>query len=356
MLTRSKSDKGRNHNFVSMRTIAILIFNCLLTCATTFGQLKPVMYESGVQASFRGVSVVDNEIAWVSGSTGTVGKTTDGGKSWSFQTVKGFEQVDFRSLYGFDENKALVANAGSPGHILLTSDGGKSWKTVYSNEHEAAFFDGVDFWDANEGIIYGDPIDGKMLLLKTHDGGMSWVPVAHPPTLAEGEASFAASGTGIRCIGKNRAVISTGGVKSRLWISYDRGDNWETIEAPIVQGKNTTGIYSFAVTGASIILVGGDYTDDKIATGHNLYSGDFGQAWKVPTSTTRGYRECVEFVTKKQVVAVGPSGMDMSNDGGKNWSALNDEQGFHVVRKARKGSVIIAAGGNGQIATLSNLK
>jgi photosystem II stability/assembly factor-like uncharacterized protein len=73
--------------------------------------------------------------------------------------------------------------------------------------------DGIDFWNDTEGIIYGDAIDKRMLLLATHDGGKIWkeLPEAQRPILSEGEGSFAASGTGIRYYDQSRLLISTGG-------------------------------------------------------------------------------------------------------------------------------------------------
>ena len=68
-----------------------------------------------------------------------------------------------------------------------------------------------------------------------------------------------------------------------------------------------------------------------------------------PTAPIRGYRECVEPITKKIIVATGPSGTDISYDNGVNWKMLSDEKGLHVVRKARKGTLVIAAGGKGQL-------
>jgi hypothetical protein len=160
-----------------------------------------------VNSSFRALSVVNNKIAWLAGSNGYVGRTTDGGITWQFHQVKNFEQFDFRSLYAFSNRQAIMANAGSPACILLTTDGGKTWKPVYTNTHPDAFFDGIDFWNNKEGIIYGDPIDGNMLLLRTSNGGKSWRTVTASPQPERGEASFAASGTGMRCFHKSDVVL-----------------------------------------------------------------------------------------------------------------------------------------------------
>ena len=130
-------------------------------------QIKWTNIEPATDASFRGASVVDDDVAWVSGSKGWVGVSTDCGRSWRLKQVKGYEKCDFRSIYSFDRKNAIIANAGSPACILYTKDGGNNWKLVYTNSDSNAFFDGIDFWNSQEGIIYGDPIKGHMLLLRT---------------------------------------------------------------------------------------------------------------------------------------------------------------------------------------------
>src|SRR5271165_5371132 len=86
-----------------------------------------------VKSSFRALSVVNDRVAWVSGSNGWIGRSTAGGKNWSFSQMKNFESLDFRSLYAFDSLNCVIANAGSPAYIFRTSDGGKTWTTVYQN-------------------------------------------------------------------------------------------------------------------------------------------------------------------------------------------------------------------------------
>lgn len=306
-------------------------------------------------ASFRGLSIVSDNVAWVSGSTGWIGRTTNGGKQWTFSQVRGFEKYDFRSLYAFDAQTALIANAGAPAYILYTSNGGADWQTVYTNEDPNAFFDGMDFWNAKEGVIYGDPINGRMLLLRTSDGGHTWamLPDESRPLLAEGEASFAASGTAIRCMDKGTVVIATGGNISRLWISFDKAVQWKPIAVPVLQGASTTGMFSVAYRDVKkAIVVGGDYKIDTLRTNHVFYTTDGGQHWKAPTVPTRGFRECVTYVTDRTVLATGPSGTDVSYDGGVSWKSFSDEKGFHVLRKARTGSLMIAAGAGGKISLI----
>jgi photosystem II stability/assembly factor-like uncharacterized protein len=309
-----------------------------------------------VNSSFRGLSVVNDSIAWVSGSNGYVGTLNADNNSWKFFQPTGFEKSDFRSVYAFDEKSLVIANAGSPAYILYTSDNALSWKVVYENKHPDAFIDGIDFWNENDGIAYGDPINRKMLLLFTADGGKTWqeFPDSLRPVLSDGEASFAASGTAIRCINDSKVVIATGGKKSRLWISENKGNTWSTIDVPVIQGEGTQGIFSFTfINDKHAILVGGDYKQDTLKNKHVLYTSDGGLTWKYPVIPTGGYRECIERINENAFIAAGPAGIDISFDKGLSWKPLSSEKLFHVVRKARKGSLVLLAGGNGKIAFIA---
>src|SRR5262245_40010426 len=57
-----------------------------------FGQWQQQNIKS--EADFRGLSAVSANVAWVSGTKGTYGRTTDGGKTWSVGTVPGAEKLD----------------------------------------------------------------------------------------------------------------------------------------------------------------------------------------------------------------------------------------------------------------------
>ena len=334
-----------------------ILFCCVLITNFCLGQKFTFMpVNTGTNASFRGLSVVNNNVAWISGSNGWVGLSVDGGQHWAFNQLKGYEKLDFRSIYAFNETTCIIANAGSPAYILKTTDGGKNWKQVYENNDQNAFIDGIDFWNKKEGIIFGDPINSQMLVLKTLDEGEHWLqqPESNRPLLIEGEASFAASGTTIRCIGKQAVAIATGGKTSRLWLSLDKGNTWKKVETPIIQGVSTQGIFSVAFNEnlKTTILVGGDFQQDSLKKDHVFYTHDGGTTWNAPTSPTRGYRECVEYITTNTLIATGPTGTDVSYDGGLNWIALSDEKSFHVIRKARKGNLIVLAGGEGKLSVV----
>src|SRR5215203_3372396 len=112
----------------------------------------------GTNTSLRGLSVVTDYVVWVSGSNGTVGKSTNGGKDWRWFIVKGFEQTDFRDIEAFDASTAIIMGTGEPAYILKTTNGGESWKVVYENKSRGMFLDAMEFWNADAGIVIGDPI------------------------------------------------------------------------------------------------------------------------------------------------------------------------------------------------------
>jgi photosystem II stability/assembly factor-like uncharacterized protein len=261
--------------------------------------------------------------------------------------VKDYESSEFRSLYAFDSLNAIIANAGSPAHILRTTDGGRHWKQVHVNSHPEAFIDGVDFWNDREGMFYGDAIGGRMLLIKTKNGGATWTEPNENlrPELKEGEGSFAASGTNIRCFPSGKTFIATGGKVSRIFISNDFASHWTVVNPPVIQGKTMTGIFSIGFRDEHYgVLVGGDYEIDSLKQDHIYVTPDGGKTWKAPNIPTGGIRECVEFIDNDFLLSVGYPGVDVSRDGGNTWEKFSDERGFAVARRARRGTLTVLAG------------
>ena len=333
----------------------IVLAACLLVFPLIlFGQFKKVVHVSADSSlTFWAISAVDEKVVWIAANNGTVGRSTNGGLQWAYRQMPGFEKKEFRTIYAFDEKVAIVANVGTPACILRTVDGGENWEQVYRNDSPEAFIDGVDFWNDREGMIYGDPIDGHMLLARTADGGRTWqnLSLQSRPALNKGEASFASSGTGIRCLKDGRLVIATGGTVSRIFTSANKGETWQSSEPMLRQGSATGGIFSIAFDSkGNSVLVGGDF-QDSVATELAMYRNSGGD-WQIPKVQPAGTRWCVEFVRDNFAVAAGPSGVDCTTDGGNTWSTCLRDPGCHVVRKSRKGELVIAAGRKGFIALL----
>lgn len=278
--------------------------------------------DSGVNASFRGLSVVNNSVVWVSGTGGTVLRTVDGGANWENVSVPNMDKTDFRDVEGFDKNTAIVMGIASPARFYKTTDRGQNWKLVYFDDREEVFFDGMSFWNKRNGIAFSDPVNGRHLLIRTTDGGDTWeeIPADGIPEKLDPEFGFAASGTGMPVKGRNTVWLGMGGIKSRVFKSENGGLNWSVAETPVVHGGQSTGIYSVAFKNKKVgIAVGGDYMNQAIQN-TMAHTQDGGITWHLPEKQTHQYRECVAHYRGNTFFAVGPSGFDRTTDNGKNWA------------------------------------
>lgn len=335
-------------------TLHILIMLPVILIAASLHAQRIVMLDSSHTVSIRGLSVADNNTAWLSGSNGTVATTADGGKSWQWMRVKGFEQTDFRDIEAFDKNTAVIMGIGEPAVILKTHDGGAHWQTVFKDSRKGMFLDAMEFWNGESGIVIGDPLKGKIFVARTFDGGDSWqvLPENGLPSAEKGEAMFAASGTNIRSISLSEAAFVSGGSVSRFFYRDKR-----TV-LPLLQGKETAGANSLAVyhnkkrkPAQNMVVAGGDFSNDSLSQGNCAVSSDGGTTWAVPTIPPRGYKSCVEYITATRLITCGTSGVDISEDGGLHWQQIS-RLSFHVCRKAKKGSLVLLAGQDGKIAKL----
>ncbi len=296
----------------------------------------------------RGLSVVSDKVIWVSGSGGTVGKSIDAGVTWKWMTVKGFEKNDFRDIEAFDAQTAVIMGIADPAYILKTVDGGDNWKVVFENKTKGMFLDAMEFWNEQSGIVVGDPIDGRFFIARTFDGGSSWrdIPKENYPLADSGEACFASSGTNVRKLTKQEVVIITGGLTSHL-IRRDH-----KMLLPIVQGTTSTGANSIAVKDfKTLMVVGGDFNAKDSVYKNCFITTDAGKTWMAPDIPPHGYRSCVEFLGGKKWITCGLNGVDYSMDDGKTFTWIAKE-GFHVVRKAKKGKAVYFAGSGGRIGKL----
>lgn len=328
--------------------LSLLISSIIPASAQTIETLT-----SGQTVSIRGLCPVNDEVVWVSGSRGTVGRSLDGGKTWQWIVVKGYEKTDFRDIEAFNAQTAIIMGIAEPAKILKTSDGGENWKEVFTDSTKGMFLDAMDFYDNKHGIVVGDPIDNKFYIAKTNDGGNSWkkTPGIMQSKAVSGEGCFASSGSNIHYFRNKDFLFVSGGTVSRL--HDDAGGR----PLPILQGKESTGANSIAVrsdgprVANSFIIVGGDFANDKDTTLNCVLTNDGGHTWEHPTTPPHGYRSSIAYISNKKLLCCGTSGVDLSTDSGITWRLISTT-GFHVCRKAKKGKTVFLAGSNGKIAKL----
>jgi photosystem II stability/assembly factor-like uncharacterized protein len=326
-------------------TCTIIFLECFLSLhAQTITLLT-----SGTKTSLRGLSVVSKNIIWASGSNGTVAKSIDAGQTWKWITVKGFEKTDFRDIEAFNDSTALIMGIDSPAYILKTTNGGETWKTGYQNNTKGMFLDAMDFINEKNGIVIGDPINGKFFIARTNDRGNSWQEDSFDkrPLAELGEACFASSGTNIKMINSKKYMLVSGGLTANLI------DNSMTIKLPILQGKESTGANSIAIkNNKMMIVVGGDFSSKDTTTKNCFISINGGKTWISPIKSPSGYRSCIEYFYGNLWLTCGLNGIDISYDNGMNFNNISNES-FHVCKAEKYGKVVYFAGSNGKIAKLA---
>jgi len=318
-----------------VRVIKRIAVAILLASVCAWGQWTP--QQSNTTASLRGLSVVDANVVWASGTGGTFLRTIDGGATWQKGSVPGAEKVDFRDVHGVDAKTAYLLSIG-PGNssrIYKTNDAGASWTQQYTEQNPKGFLDCMAFWDSTHGIALGDSVDGKFELLTTSDG-TTWAPLESKsvPEAHEGEGGFAASGT---CI----AVLSSGKGKREVWQAWfvtskyarvihtvDSGKTWTAAETPLAAGDDAAGIFSIAVVDRDrLTIVGGNYKAPSGADKTAAVSQDGGKTWTLSRKPPAGFRSGVAIVPDTPgptAIAVGTTGIDYSLDHGGSWTHMDD--------------------------------
>lgn len=330
----------------------ILFIGVYSLCFEEIQAQQVKLLSEGNKISLRGLSVVNDDVFWASGSNGTVARSVDGGLHIQWMKVAGYEKRDFRDIEAFDSLTAIIMAVAEPGVVLKTVDGGKSWRKVYEDMTQGIFLDAMDF-KGNHGIVIGDPIDQHAYIITTADQGDTWIRQSENKyniSLRKDEAFFAASGSNILLDEKpsHDFMFISGGVYTALYHSKGKTN------IAMQSGASTTGGNGIALDPSRryLVVVGGDFARDKRIDSTVVFF-DLKKKYKTFNigSTLNGYRSGVEWVDAQTLVACGTSGVDISTTMGKTWKLISPT-GLHVVKKSPSSTNVYFAGPNGRIAKL----
>jgi len=250
---------------------------------------------------------------------------------------------------------ALSIGEGEASRLYRTADGGQTWTETFRNTDPAAFYDCLAFSDPRHGLALSDPVGGEFRILSTSDGGRSWgvLPSEGMPAALAGEFAFAASGTCLVAKGDQAWFATGGGATARVFHSDNRGQTWQVADTPVPSGPSA-GIYSLAVRDARrLIAVGGDFQTPTVAPDAAAVSGDAGRTWRNAVREPGEYRSGAAWMpgAGTRALAVGPTGSDISYDGGFTWHRF-DIDSFDAVACA-PGGACWASGQEGRLARLA---
>ncbi|MGA7884377.1 MAG: hypothetical protein WCA44_01450 [Acidobacteriaceae bacterium] len=325
-----------------------------------------VMENSGMAAGLRGIHAVSANVAWASGTGGTILRTVDGGATWQrCATPPGAEKLDFRGIWAWDAQTAIAMSSG-PGdasRLYKTVDGCGTWKLLFTNPDKDGFWDAMAFWNHQDGEILGDPVlsdvgdfkivaagpgfpdkrndEGKVAketrfaTFSTWDGGKTWNrsmngflggdPARSGAFAASNSSLVRFAGWGwIGIGGKDGSFVYRGMNATDLPLSD--GLYWQKIAAPIRGGTDSSGVFSVSFRNREDgVAVGGDYAKPNESDGSAAWSADGGKTWTAAAKPPHGFRSAVAWDAAANAwIAAGTNGSDVSYDDGKTWVSLEN--------------------------------
>lgn len=341
-----------------IRFFCIVLFTfCVLPFSYSQSSIQTFSTRAGL--SIRALHAVNDNEVWFAANRGVWGYTEDAGQFWYIDSIKVDSIVpEFRGMEVLNDSTVLLMGIASPGFIFKTTNKGKTWKVVYRNDHKDFFFDSMKFLDKKNGIVLGDPIEGKMQLIKTKNGGDTWdsLEVTRLPVLESGEAFFAASNS---CFDfhNHHCWIATGGKKSRLIYSGDGGETHSSYETPLPQGSEMTGIFSVDFFDSDNgVVAGGDYNKADTSIISLALTNNGGESWKEIEFNRPVFGSCVQFLSRNEILITGNPGTFKYHLKSKQLSEIKTldgaNAGFHTLRISHSKKVVWLAGGDGKIGRM----
>ena len=128
-----------------------------------------------INGAYRYSDAVNDQIFWAGRSdvTGT-SCTTDGGQTWEMSTFTDPKGWPVYCIDALNHDTAFTTTST----IYKTTDGGTTWTAATGVFNNALSFPNViHFFDQNNGVAMGDPVEGYFEIYTTTNGGDNWVRV-----------------------------------------------------------------------------------------------------------------------------------------------------------------------------------
>src|SRR5579875_1248434 len=368
----------------------------LLGMLTIGSEAQWHVQQSPTRADLRGIYAVSDEVAWASGSGGTVLHTADGGATWQRCSVpEGASSLDFRGVQGFDATTAVVmsSGAGELSRVYRTTDGCKSWSMVFQNPDPDGAWDSMQFQFRPGkppqkgyfayGVLIGHPVAGEFVIFTSKDYGKTWKALREdeaftpgPPAWARpGEVPFAFSNTALTAVADEDSFAFVTGGEGGGRLLYPHGERYDfsytamkytfsQIQLPIPSSA-TAGAFSVAAgptkpNRVDLMVVGGDASRPEVGSAVFVrHGGPTLKKLLQPRAVAAerppgGLRTAVAYDAQTDSwIAVGPNGTDVSHDDGRTWAPLqgsnpDSDKNWQAL------SLPFAVGPYGRIGKLSN--
>jgi photosystem II stability/assembly factor-like uncharacterized protein len=322
----------------------LLLTLLLIASSSTFAQSWDTQV-SGFASASRGISkleIIDANTVWGLAYDGSATganvqeftRTTNGGATWTPGTINvGNTALAIGNLSAISATTAWVSAFDSTaglGSIWKTTDAGVTWAQQNAGSFSTAassWIDGVHFFDANNGLAFGDPVGTTFEIYTTNDGGATWTP-ATSPAIVTGEygysGNFVAAG--------NSLWFTTS--KGKIYKTTDKGLTWTKLSSPLNDfgaQVTTTHIGSLYFTDDNTgIIVGAKNYSSTAGTGtFKIYTTtNGGTTWSTGVTYT-GFRNICYIPGTTKLVATSAltttatsDGSSYSTDNGVTWTTI----------------------------------
>jgi hypothetical protein len=332
----------------------------LILLLTITAQAQFQLQNTHTTANLSAIHALSPQIAWASGTRGTVLRTTNGGANWlPCTTPPNAQNLDLRAIYAFDASTAIVMSSGRGplSRIYKTTDACRTWRLLFINPDKDGSFDAIKFRTRDQGVLLGSPVDHAFAVRLTFDGGERWESqTLQPAEDLKGETTFAASNSTLLLLANDPGyrAFCTGGLGGPRLISFSSHIGASTTRVPgsstpphstisfsrdlhgerfktRARQKPNTGCHAIAknTNNGTTVAVGGDdqspdsRTDTAWTTDLMDYRPTDPSLFHPAATPPNGYRSSVAFdAATNTFIAVGPNGTDLSRDDGRTWQPL----------------------------------
>ena len=160
-----------------MKKLYVITAMLLLSIA---GQAQQVNFTKlKIKSGALGISCVNEDVSYICGELGYIGKTTDGGKTWT--ELNSSQDIRFQCIKFLDEQTGFVAGSlfsqrgytpyEGGGLIWKTTNGGQTWEDI-SPPDSISTVTGI--FPIDKDTLYMYLIDSPGFLLKSTNGGNNW--------------------------------------------------------------------------------------------------------------------------------------------------------------------------------------
>ncbi|MBS7332176.1 MAG: hypothetical protein KIG88_01095 [Weeksellaceae bacterium] len=319
-----------NKKLLSLLTVAFASF--------AFGQYETQNINVPLQyAAPQVISIVDANTLWSTvrdgSGNGTYPRfatvTTNGGQTWASKAISAPSNALISDIHGVDGQNAFVVTApasgsGAANGLYKTTNGGTNWSKITGVFGNASFGNIVHFFNAQTGLVIGDPVNNKYEMYKTTDGGNTWSVLSTAPTpLIADEYGYVGGKIGF---GNSLWLTSNTG---RILHTTDFGATWNSyVGGPVddFSGENSNASMSFSSESYGLLV-------DNI--GFLWFTEDAGANWDIK-ETTGYYNGDIKYIpgSNANYITTGISttsplgiGSSYTNDGGNTWVSIDaDDQ------------------------------